>query len=568
VAFKLDGSAGGLRLDLQGDAGTARDAFTVANLSKLMAADVRLAGHVEAREGSTLVALLGVERLLVADKRPGRLDFSASGPLDGDMAVDGQVSVGSLNLSAKGKARIARRQAPTAGLDVKLTGANLRSPRTAETLPLALTARLDLAENTMSLSQLTGKIADSEVSGRLSVGLSRPIRIDGDLTTGAFNLPGVVAAAVGLPASSGAELWPSEPFEAGLLGSVEGHIKVKSARMALTPALMARDVEGVFQFDPSELAFEDVNGTVAGGRISGGLTLQRGADGLTARSHIGLAAVNLGELLPAGTPLSGQLALNVDLEGSGRSARALIGALQGGGTFTLQDGRIGRLDPSAFDAVIRNVDQGLPIDTTRIRDRTELALGNGALNIPLAEGEVAINSGQVRFSNVMVRAERADLAVIGSVDLGPGALDAKLTLSGPAGTGGTSKGRPEIGIVLKGAIAAPNRTLDVAGFASWLALRAVEQQAKRLEALESVRGVPEPAEPPTATVPPATALVPARPARTTPETRTRTRPRSTPPAQSAAPKPPPVDVRPQWLQRFLQPAAPRGSSSSQNSVGP
>ena len=62
-------------------------------------------------------------------------------------------------------------------------------------------------------------------------------------------------------------------------------------------------------------------------------------------------------------------------EGTGRSPVALIGALKGGGTFTLQDGRVARLDPAAFDAVIRSVDQGLPIDATRIRDRMEQALG-------------------------------------------------------------------------------------------------------------------------------------------------------------------------------------------------
>ena len=95
-----------------------------------------------------------------------------------------------------------------------------------------------------------------------------------------------------------------------------------------------------------------------------------------------------------GAPLAGQLTLDLDLEGTGRSPVALIGSLQGGGTFTLQDGRIARLDPAAFDAIIRNVDQGLPIDAGRIRDRMELALGNGGLNVPLAEGEIAVAAGQ------------------------------------------------------------------------------------------------------------------------------------------------------------------------------
>src|SRR5437870_4256661 len=45
--------------------------------------------------------------------------------------------------------------------------------------------------------------------------------------------------------------------------------------------------------------------------------------------------------------------------------------------------------------------------------------------------------------------------------------------------------RPEITVSLKGSIEAPDRTLDTASFTHWLALRAVEQQTKRLDALES-----------------------------------------------------------------------------------
>jgi hypothetical protein len=48
-------------------------------------------------------------------------------------------------------------------------------------------------------------------------------------------------------------------------------------------------------------------------------------------------------------------------------------------------------------------------------------------------------------------------------------------------------------IGLNGPIDAPKRTLDVNGLASWLAMRAVEQQAKRLDALESARDPSTPA---------------------------------------------------------------------------
>jgi large subunit ribosomal protein L24 len=208
--------------------------------------------------------------------------------------------------------------------------------------------------------------------------------------------------------------------------------------------------------------------------------------------------------------IAGQLAFDVILEGSGRSAVAVMGSLKGGGTFTLQDGRIARLDPAAFDAIIRHVDQGLPIDTARIRDRMESALGNGGLNLPLAEGEITVAAGQARLNSIMVRTERADLALSAAFDLAGSTLDARVTLLGPAGAGGASTGRPEIGISLKGPVDAPRRTLEVAALASWLALRAVEQQARKLELLESGRDLPA-GPPPPAAIPPAPAPTAAEP---------------------------------------------------------
>ena len=86
-----------------------------------------------------------------------------------------------------------------------------------------------------------------------------------------------------------------------------------------------------------------------------------------------------------------------------------------------------------------------------------------------------------------VRAQRADLAVSGSVNLADAALEGRLTLFGMGGTNAPANTRPEITIGLKGPVDTPKRSIDVAALSSWLALRAVEQQSKKLEALEGRR---------------------------------------------------------------------------------
>ena len=135
-SFRIEGNAGTFNINMQGSANASSDAFTVANLSKLLSAKTSLTGRLEAGDGNALVEFLGLERLIAVDKRAGRLNFTASGPLDGDITVLGQLTAGGLDLSANGSVRIAGRQGPTAGLDVKVLVANLRTPR-----PLARTGR-------------------------------------------------------------------------------------------------------------------------------------------------------------------------------------------------------------------------------------------------------------------------------------------------------------------------------------------------------------------------------------------------------------------------------------------
>jgi hypothetical protein len=263
------------------------------------------------------------------------------------------------------------------------------------------------------------------------------------------------------------------------------------------------------------------------------------------------------------------------------SAVALMGSLAGSGTFKLENGRVVRLDPAAFDTVMRAVDQGLPIDVTRVKDR----MARGVLSVALAEGAISINAGQARLSDVTVRAQRADLAVSGSVNLADAALEGRLTLFGTGGASAPANTRPEITIGLKGPFDTPKRSIDVAALASWLALRAVEQQSKKLDVLEG-RAPAAPPNTPTANAtspvananprttpaqnaPPVDAAAPAA-AQTEPETpaprpAVRTAP-ATPSVQKPKPAAPTADLAPTLppaidIRRAPTPPAPRAAGT-------
>ncbi|OLB70713.1 MAG: hypothetical protein AUI16_24900 [Alphaproteobacteria bacterium 13_2_20CM_2_64_7] len=585
--IKIDGRAGAFRVALQGDAASASDAIKLDDLAALAAAKMNLSGRLDADDAAALIECIGLDRFLAVDKRPARLTLAVKGALDGELAIDAQLAAGALNVASNGSVRVADRARASADLNLKITNATVRSPRPggrpAEPLPASVTARVVLSQATVQISELAGTVAGASVRGRLGLGLQQqPIAIDGDLELGALDLPAAIAVAIGMPAQGAASAgtggstnasgpWPAEPFEQALPG-LSGQIAVKAARLALTPKLAAQDVRGVLRFGDSELALQGMEGRLAGGQAAADLTFVRRADGLTARTQLRLVGANAGELLPEGS-LSGRLTLEATAEGTGMSPVALVGSLVGSGSFTLENGRVMRLDPAAFDAVIRAVDQGLPIDATRIRDRVDAALTRGGLGVALAEGAITISDGQARLSNPTVRAQRADLVAGGSVSLSDGALDARLTLFGAGGSGAPADTRPEIGIVLKGPIETPKRTVDVAALASWLALRAVEQQSKKLDVLEgrapalstqpaAVKTNADPAAPkvpsPAKPKPPAPAaegVQPLRPPvdiRPAPTPRApRAQPATPPPAPTQAQKPPAAPARPRSLSEIL-----------------
>ena len=196
-----------------------------------------------------------------------------------------------------------------------------------------------------------------------------------------------------------------------------------------------------------------------------------------------------------------------------------------------------------------------------------------------------------RLSNAIVRAERADLTVDAGLDLADGQARREADADG-AGRGGRrhASGRPEIGIVLKGPIGGPTRTLDVAVLSSWLALRAVEQQAKRLDALEVAAqqcrrsagrsGCRSASRATGAAAAPRRHRLQLRrcggrarsgAANDTPRSGYKPRARPAPaPGQPATPQRwwSPFDIRPKLTPSAQQPSATRGSSILQNSVRP
>ncbi len=217
------------RIGLQGDLGARSEDLTITDLSSLRSAALNLGGRIESGDGAALISLLNLGDVFAVDKRAGRIDLTARGPLDGDLALDGRIVGGGLDVVAKGKVRLAGNEGPTAALALKIANArlarayNIASDRAPENVPIALTTQLSITGSTLDLNELAGKVAGTEINGRLHVGLVSPTSVTGDLAVGTVYLPAFVNAAIGAPppASSGRG-WSPEPFDTGVWSN-HGH---------------------------------------------------------------------------------------------------------------------------------------------------------------------------------------------------------------------------------------------------------------------------------------------------------------------------------------------------------
>jgi large subunit ribosomal protein L24 len=489
VKLALEGTGGALRMKFNAEA--------AGDIAALTLPEFRLDGQIAATDGAALTSLLGFDRALNVDKRPGALNVAIRSAAGGDATLDARITAGGLSASAIGTARLFSASGLSTTLDLTLRSADAGPLRRGVAgapvtlLPVALSAKLNATAIDFALDGLNGSVGSTPVRGKLKLSLAPAKTIDGQIDLDFLDAGALIAAAAGMPKSARADAakWPSEPFVESGLGDFSGRIQFNAKRASLTPTLSGQHLRGAVRFGSGEIAFEDIEGTLAGGRANGQLVLRRGPDGLATRMKFALAGADATAMLPSeGRPaVSGRLGLSAELEGNGLSPASLVGSLTGSGTIALEDAQIASLDPRAFSAAISAADRGMAIDTPRIRDIVATMLDGGALVVPRLDAAFAVNAGQARTGPVLIYAQGANLNLLANADLAESTFDARMTLFGPSVSEGANTTRPEILVTLKGPLAAPKRTVDVAALSAWLMLRSVERQAKHIDAIEAER---------------------------------------------------------------------------------
>lgn len=486
------------KLDFGGDLGALRVAVNgdlTGAPAKPTAAVVHLTGRFDTDDGDALVRLLALDHVLAVDQLPGQMTISMTGPLNGDLKINGLASAGGFAAAATGTLHLTGEQAPTGSLQLKASAADLRPLERTLTgqpgiaVPVTATAIVGLAGTDLSVTDLVVGIEKSSLRGRLDLKIARPVAVSGEIAGNAMDAAAVSAALFGLPRAapnSGAP-WASAPVGLGAFAALSGDVNFSFERAALTPVLVAHDLKGVAHFQPPQIALRDIDGSLAGGRLTGALTLRRDSDKFAAQGRIELAGANAATIAGASkNSIDGLLTVKLQGDVIGASPDALVRSLHGGGTLALANGQFGGFNPGVFRVAANVADQSGSVEAAKIAPAVGAAMDKGRLVVPDSKADVTITGGQIRLANVMLHAhDGADLALDGVADLNRLTIDARMTMSEPPALNALIGTRPEIAVTLKGPLAAPDRRLDLSPLVSWLALRAAEQQTRRLELIEA-----------------------------------------------------------------------------------
>jgi len=473
------------------------------DLDQLSRGEASVETKLSADRGDALLTLLGLDHVLAAGEGTVQFEGSASGVWRAPVRLSAKMWGSGIDAEAQGTAE-PWAQAPKANVNLRVRSVNLAplfglKPSDSVAQNVRLFGHLALAGNKLTFDDLDSVVAGSRLRGRLAVTLEQTREVDGEVGVDALDLAPAFALAIG---AAGREA--SAPLGTGLLRGWRGRVAFQALSAVLPGGAELRPLGGVVKSDGQSLAFDALKGKIGGGDVSANVDARQDANGIALNARLELSGIDGNALHYRSLKMpAGRASLQMTLISQGRSVQALTGAVSGSGTVTLERASIAGLDPRAFEVAIRASDSGQATDDARLRQIVDPVLAAGTLPVTSAQIPFNIRDGRLRVDAATLDAANARAIISGGYDFAADQTDIRASLTSTAT--GTASSRPEIQLFVVGPPDALNRTVDVGSLSSWLAVRTIDRETRRLDAIE--RGEPPPADP--ASIPPATAALPS-----------------------------------------------------------
>lgn len=484
-----------------------REAMHAMKVDALAKTPLDVAIDASADNGATLLRWFGLDRVIATGEGAARVTGSARGMWDAAWQVKAALSAGALTAEAYGSVSPAA-QKPTADLVVKLRGASLApllglgasSPLGRDA---SLSSHVTRAGDKIQFGDVDASVAGTRLRGRVGVMLGENGGFDGELGMDKLDLPQAFALLIG---ATGRD--KGAPLGKSLLEGWHGKIDFQALRGELPAGLELQPVSGVLKSEGQSLAIDALKGKIGGGEARADLDARQTADGLALSGNVQLDSVDGAALRYRELAMpSGKTSMRMSFASQGRSIAALTGAMTGSGTLTIDAARIAGLNPDVFDIAIKASDAGKAANEDQLRQIVAPELQRGDLAIKQAQIPFLLRDGRFSVGATTLDADGARAVVSGGYDVVADQVDIRASLTSRVAE--KTNGPPQLDIFAVGTPDALARTVDVSGLSSWLALRTIDRETRRLDAISRGEAAPSPSV--VAPQPPATPAPTAKP---------------------------------------------------------
>jgi len=294
--------------------------------------------------------------------------------------------------------------------------------------PVKLAARLTDEGDSWVLSDIKGRLADSDLAGELTVTPGTRLHLAGSLSANSFDLADVTnpAAKVGEKRAertkpvirAGGRLFSDDALALMALNAIDADLTLNAARLIAGHV----EIDGLAakaRLDHGHLAVTAESSQVAGGSIAGAVTLDAssGHDPMVA-ARLDANGIDLGRLVRAALDSraisGGATRLHLDAKAKGNSVRALMAALDGELLVAIGEARIdhGAIDWAGGDPLSQ---LAVALDPAA-KAAADTALRCAVVRIQARDGIAAARKG------IAVETGRVTLLGAGAVDLRSEAL--------------------------------------------------------------------------------------------------------------------------------------------------
>ncbi len=383
----------------------------------------------------------------------------------------------------------------TANLDpiIKMTG--LQVPGLSPGLAVSLEGKAAALGASLQLQWEWGVVGGREIGGRMAVSVSadgKP-RFNGDVSLDTLELGWLTELGLGvdpLPTGDQAAPWSKALFTDPVLGDLTGNLAIATPRLTIRDGYDISNAKLALNVEPGVLDVELASGGIAGGTTAGGLSIHNVGGNVNLSGNFNLKGAALEPFIwqrGGRSVATGTIDTAGSFEATGRSPSGLVSTLTGGGTLTVHNGEARYINPRAASLVIKAADLGQEFTDKALADAFASYVDAGTLAFGEAGGAFSLAAGTVRLKSVSIEADYTKTVGSAAVDLNTMTLDSDWTVVFDPGDNKVEGTVPQVGIVFRGPLAAPTRTIDVLQFSSYLNIRQEQRLQEILSTQEAVR---------------------------------------------------------------------------------